>query len=294
MDRSGDGPVAPKRTFYQRMVLRDLLRRARKRRGDPLSPEDWAALWELNDAPSARVIKRVWRALPSSPRCGMCSAPFAGPGRFVVRPLGYRPSRKNPTLCVTCVELSPPGGAEMYTGVLFADLRGFTSRAESSDSQTVAALLRRFYGCAERVLFPEAIIDKVVGDQVMALYLPDVQRRITRDRVPQLMVDHAMELLRAVGYDSPSGPFVEMGIGLDLGQAFVGNIGERAVYDFTAVGDVVNTASRLQGEARSGEILLTERVANGLPAPTGTPVELQLRGKRNIERAYRVSLRSHA
>lgn len=259
-----------------------------------MSPEDWAALWELNDAPSARVIKRVWRALPRGPRCGMCSAPFAGPGRFVVRPLGYRPSRKNPTLCVTCVELSPPGGTEMYTGVLFADLRGFTSRAESTDSQTVAALLRRFYGCAERVLFPEAIIDKVVGDQVMALYLPDVQRRITRDQVPQLMVDHAMELLRAVGYDSPGGPFVEMGIGLDLGEAFVGNIGERAVYDFTAVGDVVNTAARLQGEARSGEILLTERVANGLPATIGAPVELQLRGKRNIERAYRVSLRSHA
>jgi adenylate cyclase len=271
------------------MVLRDLRRRARKHRGDALSPEDWAAMWELNDTPTARVLHAVWRTLPSSPRCGMCSAPFAGPGRFVVRPLGYRPSRKNPTLCVTCVELSPPGGTKMYTGVLFADLRGFTSRAEVADSQAVAALLRRFYGCAERVLFPEAIIDKVVGDQVMALYLPDVQRRITREQVPGLMVDHAMELLRAVGYDTPHGPFVEMGIGLDVGEAFVGNIGERAVYDFTAIGDVVNTASRLQGEARGGEILLSERVAKGLPSPIGAAEELELRGKQNIERAYRVA-----
>jgi len=182
----------------------------------------------------------------------------------------------------------------MYTGVLFADLRGFTSRAEVTDSLTVAALLRRFYGCAERVLFPEAIIDKVVGDEVMALYLPDVQRRITREQVPGLMYHHATELLRAVGYDSPSGPFVEMGIGLDVGEAFVGNIGERAVYDFTAVGDVVNTASRLQGEARSGEIVLSERVAVGVPGPIGAPVELELRGKRNIERAYRVGLRSRS
>jgi adenylate cyclase len=150
--------------------------------------------------------------------------------------------------------------------------------------------LRRFYGCAERVLFPEAIIDKVVGDEVMALYLPDIHRRITREQVPHLMVDHAMELLRAVGYESPDGPFVEMGVGLDMGDAFVGNIGERAVYDFTAIGDVVNTAARLQGEARSGEVLLSERVATGLPAVIGTPVELELKGKKNIERAYRVAL----
>jgi adenylate cyclase len=108
------------------------------------------------------------------------------------------------------------------------------------------------------------------------------------------MVDHAFELLRAVGYDSRHGPFVEVGIGLDLGEAFVGNIGERAVFDFTAVGDVVNTASRLQGEARGGEILFSERVASGLPAAIGTPVDLELRGKRHIERAYRVRLTSRS
>ena len=54
-----------------------------------------------------------------------------------------------------------------------------------------------------------------------------------------------------------------MGIGLDVGEAFVGNIGERALYDFTAVGDVVNTASRLQGQAAAGEIVLSERVPPG-------------------------------
>lgn len=204
--RQADKGAAPKLTFYQRMVLREIRRRAKKRRGEPLSPEDWTAMFELNKTLSARAIKRIWRALPSSPRCGMCSAPFAGPGRFVVRPLGYRPSRKNPTLCATCVEASPPGGTMLYAGVLFADLRGFTSRAEITDAAVVAALLRRFYGCAERVFFPEAIIDKVVGDQVMALYLPDVQRRIAREQVPELMVKHAFEL-RAVGYGSSDGPF---------------------------------------------------------------------------------------
>jgi adenylate cyclase len=188
-------------------------------------------------------------------------------------------------------ESSPPGGVTLYTGVLFADLRGFTSRAETTDPAAVADLLRRFYGCAERVLFPEAIIDKVVGDQVMALYLPDVQRRIAREQVPELMVEHAFELLHSIGYGSDDGPFTEVGIGLDVGEAFVGNIGERAVYDFTAVGDVVNTASRLQGEARGGEILLSERVAAGLPRPPGIPCELHLKGKQHPQRCYRASAR---
>ena len=56
--------------------------------------------------------------------------------------------------------------------MLFADLRGFTAHSEGSTRRQVSALLRRFYRCAEDVLFPEAIIDKLIGDEVMALYLP--------------------------------------------------------------------------------------------------------------------------
>jgi len=48
----------------------------------------------------------------------------------------------------------------MHNGVLFADLRGFTARSEQSDPEQVSILLRRFYGCAEDVLFPDAVIDK--------------------------------------------------------------------------------------------------------------------------------------
>src|SRR5437899_478146 len=70
-----------------------------------------------------------------------------------------------------------------------------------------------------------------------------------------------------MSYGSDEGPFVELGIGLDFGEAYVGNIGQRALYDFTAVGDVVNTASRLQGQAAGGEIVISGRVAFGLAAP---------------------------
>ena len=183
---------------------------------------------------------------------------------------------------------------QLYTGVLFADLRGFTARAEAADPREVADLLRRFYGCAERVLFPEAIIDKVVGDQVMALYLPDLQRNLDRAQLPSLMVDHALGVLRGVGYGAPEGPFVDVGVGLDIGDAFVGNIGERALYDFTAVGDVVNTAARLQGEAKGGEIVFSERIAHGLPTLLGTPVELQLKGKQNPQHCFRMTITTRA
>jgi adenylate cyclase len=236
------------------------------------------------------MVALVLRVLPSSPRCGVCAAPFAGPGRFLVGPLGYRPSRKNPTVCSVCVEFAPPGGMKMQTGVLFADLRGFTARFDGADPEEASLVLRRFYRCAEDVLFPDAVIDKLIGDEVMALYLPDLKRDVEHDRVPDLMLEHARDLLRSVGYGSSDGPFVEMGIGLDFGEAFVGNIGQRALYDFTAVGDVVNTASRLQGQAAGGEIVLSDRVAAGLPESVGTRVELQLKGKPEPQAAYRVAV----
>jgi adenylate cyclase len=81
-----------------------------------------------------------------------------------------------------------------------------------------------------------------------------------------------------------------MGIGIDVGEAFVGNIGQRALYDFTAVGDVVNTASRLQAQAAGGEIVLSQRLIEALPTAVGTRVELHLKGKQEPQVAYRLAV----
>ncbi|MGH2959634.1 MAG: adenylate/guanylate cyclase domain-containing protein [Solirubrobacterales bacterium] len=178
----------------------------------------------------------------------------------------------------------------MTTGVLFADLRGFTARFDGRDPEEASNVLRHFYRCAEDVLFPDALIDKLIGDEVMALYLPNLTNNLGPEDTPSLMVEHARGLLRAVGYGSGKQPFVEMGIGLDFGEAFVGNIGTRALFDFTAIGDVVNTASRLQGQALGGEILLSDRVARALPAQVGEREELQLKGIVEPQTAYRLSI----
>jgi class 3 adenylate cyclase len=162
--------------------------------------------------------------------------------------------------------------------VLFADLRGFTSESESRSPVETSTDLRRFYAHAEKVLLPEALIDKLMGDEVMARYVfPFVVRGATevddrvRQRIAQVMLGHARERLERVGYGSTGGPEFAIGIGLDFGEAFIGNIGDTAVHDFTAVGDVVNTASRLHGQAEAGEVVLSARLAQLLADPVGVP-----------------------
>ncbi len=292
----GEDSADERLTAWQRLASRGLARHAGKRPGEPLAPEDWMAYFDFSTTRTSRAVHRLLRSLPASPRCGLCGAPFAGIGRRLVQPLGYRPSRKNPTLCATCVELAPPGGITTEVGVLFADLRGFTARSESITPQEASALLRRFYAVAEEVLFPKAMIDKLIGDEVMALYLPvyvagsswspdDADRRT----VATAMLEHARGLLEGLGYGGSDGPVLELGVGLDYGEAFVGNIGgKNRVSDFTAVGDVVNTASRLQSCASSGEVLVSERLARFLDKPAGPREHITVKGKHEPVAAQRV------
>ena len=195
---------------------------------------------------------------------------------------GFAPSRKNPRLCSACFEKAPMGGVEMEVGILFADVRGFTAMAEHQAPDEVAALLNRFYASAVDVLCDHAIIDKLVGDQVMALYLP----RVFPGEPAHHMLDDARALLVAAGYGAGR-PWVDIGVGLDFGTAYVGNVGAGDVKDFTAIGDVVNTAARLQASAASGEIVMSSRVHRraGERGAGTTARELSLKGKSEPETA---------
>ena len=143
-----------------------------------------------------RGFVRLMRHLPGDPRCAMCRAPYGGVGGRIMGRFGFAPSRKNPRLCSPCFEKAPMGGVEMEVGILFADVRGFTSLAERQSPDAVAALLNRFYATAVDVLCRHAIIDKLVGDQVMALYLPGV----FPGQPAEHMVADARALLVASGY----------------------------------------------------------------------------------------------
>lgn len=167
---------------------------------------------------------------------------------------------------------------EAEIGVLFADMRGYTAWAESKSPEEVARVLNRFYAVATDVLMNHvAVIDKLMGDEVMALFVPGF---VGSDHMEK-MVSAAEGLLRGVEHDSSESSWPPLGVGLDFGLAFVGNVGSGEVKDFTAIGDVVNTAARLQGEAKPGQMVISERVYQEVAEryPFARQVSLQLKGK---------------
>ncbi len=255
-------------------------RPAEKLVGDPA---DIAFFEHLVDAHRTRAFIRVMRLLPADPRCRLCRAPFGGRAGRLMKRFGRGPSRKNPTMCSICFEQAPMGGVQLEIGVLFADVRGFTSLAEHMAPDDVATLLNRFYAAASEVLTRSAIVDKLVGDEVMALYLP----RLIGEHWVDDVVRDAADLLTAVGYGTPEGPWLPLGVGIDIGQAYVGNVGAGDVKDFTALGDVVNTASRLQSAATAGQVVMSQRLFDRLATrpPNASPVSLELKGKQAAEPA---------
>lgn len=202
--------------------------------------------------------RRLFGHLPSPPRCKTCHIPFGGLGGRIARLAGFQPSRKNPSLCSRCCEtVASLGGAEVDIAVLFADVRGSTVLGERSTPTEFAALLNRFYRVATDVLVRhDAVIDKLIGDEVMAFFV----RGISGPGYRREAVLAGTELLRAIGYGTPAGPWLTLGVAVNAGTAYVGNVGG-AVTDFTALGDTVNVAARMQGEAAGGELLIREGVS---------------------------------
>jgi adenylate cyclase len=203
------------------------------------------------------VLRRSLRYLPGPPRCKICNNPFGGFGGHVCRAIGMGPSRKSPNVCASCCEKMPPGGTEIEIAVLFADVRGSTALAERVGPTAFADTLNRFYRTATEVLTRhDATLDKLIGDEVMAFFVPG----FAGPGFKRSAVEAGRALLRSLGYQSRKGPWIPVGIGVDAGIAYVGNVGSEGYVDFTALGDPVNTAARIQAEARAGELLVGRTV----------------------------------
>lgn len=244
--------------------------------GAQTSEEEWARFYEYFGHAKIRRIVRIVSHLPSPPRCEACGNPFGGPGGWLMRRLGKGPSRKNPRWCDICFEEAPEGGITLTIGVLFADVRNSTAIAEGIAPKEMVNRLNRFYADLTQVIVQHGIVDKLIGDEVMGLYFGPLSKD---GRYVDSMVADARRILEAVGYGSSKGPRLEVGIGLDIGPAYVGIVGDGEIRDFTAIGDVVNTASRLQSVAQSGQIVMSEAVARLADVPDGAMTTLDLKGK---------------
>lgn len=256
------------------------LRARRRGRGSGAATveEHWRAI--LTGAhPDLRRGRQLFGRIPAHPRCKLCHAPFAGLGGALMRLLGKGPSDMNPLFCADCLSKTNLGGAEVELSMLFADVRGSTAMAERISPSEFTRILNRFYAAATGVLVrTDALIDKLVGDEVIGLYVPGYAGA----EHARLAVEAAEELLRATGHADPGGPWLPIGIGVHTGVAFVGAVGtEGGVTDVTALGDAVNTAARLVGVAGPGEVLVSAAAAAaaGLSADTLERRQLDLKGR---------------
>jgi adenylate cyclase len=223
-------------------------------------------------------MRRISRAIPSDPRCKLCDTPFGAPGN-VMRFIGFGPSRLNRRICSGCIHALErrPGGAEIELSLMFADVRGSTGLAERMSAAEFSRLMARFYGAAADVVDRRnGIVDKFVGDQAMALFIPGFAGA---DHATDAIVA-AHELLDATGH-AEGDPWIPVGAAVHTGLAFVGTVGEGDAFDFTALGDPVNTAARMAASAGIGEILVSRKAAQaaGLETAGLESRTLELRGR---------------
>ncbi len=190
--------------------------------------------------------------------------------------------------------LRNPEAAEKLAGVrkeisvLFADIRGYTSLSEDTPPETLVALLNRYLELATQAIrVCEGTVDKYIGDALMALF-----------NAPTDQADHAERAVWAaialqgsvVRVNLPDGRKASFGVGVNTGEAVAGYIGTPDLMSYTAIGDAVNVAARLQASAGPGEIVISEatyqRVRDVFAVERLGPLEV--RGRREPVVAYRV------
>jgi len=148
------------------------------------------------------------------------------------------------------------GGVEQEVTALFADIRGFTAMSEKMKPGQVIKVLNHYFGDMTDAVFAQGgTLDKFIGDALFALWgtpLEDPEHALKAVRCA-LAIQKQLRTRHAKGI-----PPIRLGIGIASGLAVVGNMGGPQRQEFTAIGDTINTASRLSGHAQGGQILITD------------------------------------
>jgi len=184
------------------------------------------------------------------------------------------------------------GGVRKDITLLFVDIRGFTPLSEKLEPEDIIKILNEYLDLCSRAVFAqEGTIDKFIGDAVMAIFGAPIEQ----DDHPERAVRTALQMQResgklAEGLLERYGRTVSFGIGINSGPAVVGNIGSQERLDYTAIGDTVNLAARLESNAKPGQILISketyERVKERFQVTALDPIKVK--GKENLVEIYQV------
>ena len=161
------------------------------------------------------------------------------------------------------------GGDKRPVAVLFSDIRGFTALSEKLNPDTMAKLLTEYFTEMVDCVFEHGgTLDKFIGDAVMAQWGAPLGEEDDCDRAMAAALDMMTKLdALNIRWTAEGRPIVEIGVGLNFGEAFAGNIGSIRRLEYTVIGDTVNTASRLCSAAKKGEILISEELRSRLKKP---------------------------
>ena len=155
-------------------------------------------------------------------------------------------------------------GERQVCTILFADIRGFTGLAERNTPEALHRLINTYFRVMiDSITSHHGFIDKFVGDQVMAIF--NSHNDPARDALAAC--NAALEIQARIAIvnrkrEAAGDPPLNVGIGLNTGEVLLGNVGSEDRMDFTAIGDAVNVAARLQGMARQDPILIGEQTAS--------------------------------
>jgi adenylate cyclase len=172
-------------------------------------------------------------------------------------------------------------GDKRQVVILFSDIRGFTSMAEKMDPDDVAKMLREYFTEMVEIIFRHGgTLDKFIGDAIMALWGAPISTPDDADKAMRAAIEMQQKLVELNVHWKQSGkPPVQIGIGINFGQVFAGNIGSEQRLEYTVLGDAVNTASRLCSNAGKGEIMVSEpmfrRIKNPPKAEAREPLKVK-------------------
>ena len=156
------------------------------------------------------------------------------------------------------------GGERREVTVLFSDIRSFTTISEQRTPEEVVAFLNAYLtAMAEEIRRERGCIDKYIGDAILALWgnvVPMTQEEAARRAVRTGLAMHARVASERAGWEAQGFPRIDIGIGINTGDAVVGNIGSPEKLEFGVIGDAINVASRIEGLTKEyGGLLVSGR-----------------------------------